>query len=692
MMSKKNSVIVASILAFLSMASHAVAPKPGSQPLPVEQRSDAASTAQDVSAYLQEYESRLFPQHPCIAIGECAQYQRVLIDASGKDIEVQFEIHALSKSFIALPALAGGQWVAKSSEARLARLKDGSTGYWVDAGVTKFSFGIAPLSSDVLLNFTKAPKHVSKSTKGWLVVYPEQGLVNSIQIKKDVKTDTASPAAKDGQGIGPKFEAPLFMDIQRHFSFDANGAEITSVFTRLSPVDKPSSTTHSLFVGEKLLTESAQNSSNKTMKIEFAAGERQSTIRSRWDYKGGIELAASIVPDRRETWMVSAWNKAPLSFVGVDPVSTSENALASTFLPKPGEKLSIKPEMIVPVDGAQVAIDSSSLRQTTGTVRVEHAWAIRARSTIASPLEVKVPENWKLEKAGNNGVQTSPTKKGDGYVLDLMPGTNSIDLSFSEERKTAGIERAPKLAISAATANIIWKMSVPNDEWVLFTWGPLMGPAVLIWGVLIAMVILSFALSKMVKSEFAPNFGGWIALLVPLSVLSPWSALVVVAFVIAMDFKRARSGEVKDAAWNGFQFLLMLLGVLSSFILMSGVYSGLLGVPNMMVVGNGSNANLLNWYSDRSMHEASVGMSAHFDAGAVLAPIWVWRIIMLGWAIWIAATVAKRIPKMWAVLTLGGFWRRSEKPKASAKKQENPAVDSSMEVEEVVEELPSGGK
>lgn len=690
MKSKNYSVFAASILALLSVASYAASPKPSTAPPAVPLPIESAVTEQAPFVHLQEYERRLFPQHSCIGMGECAQYQRVSIDATGKDIDVQFEVHALSKTFIALPSLAGGQWVMKSNDARLARLKDGSTGYMVETGVTKLSFGIVPLASDVLLNFTKAPKHVSKSSKGWQIAYPEQGALNTIQIKRDAKADATSPAAKDGQGVGPKFDAPLFMDIHRHLVFDANGAEIMTTFTRLSPLEKPSSTTHALFAGEKILTESAQNAAENTMKVEFAAGNRQAIVTSRWDYKGAVELMAALAQDRRETWTVIAWNKAPLTFSGVDPVATNENAVASTFLPKPGEKLSIKPEMIVPVDGAQVAIDSSSLRQTTGSLRLDHTWAIRARSTIAAPLEVKVPASWKLEKAGNNGVYTSPTKKGDGYVLDLLPGANSIELSFSEERKSTGLVRAPQLSIGAATANLSWKVSVPNDEWVLFTWGPLMGPAVLIWGVLISMVVLSFALSKMVKSDFAPNFGGWIAVLVPLSVLSPWSALIVVAFVIAMDFKRARQSELKNSAWNSYQFLLMSLGVLSSFILMSGVYAGLLGVPNMMVVGNGSNANMLNWYSDRSVQDASVGLSAHFAAGAVLAPIWVWRIVMLVWALWIAATVAKRIPKMWAVLTLGGFWRKSEKPAAAASPK--GSSDNSLAVEEVVEELPPGGK
>ena len=102
----------------------------------------------------------------------------------------------------------------------------------------------------------------------------------------------------------------------------------------------------------------------------------------------------------------------------------------------------------------------------------------------------------------------------------------------------------------------------------------------------------------------------------------------------------------------------MLLGGLSAIVLLAGVYQGLLGMPDMMVRGGGSSAGRLVWYLDKA--EMSNGSAHGLPAGAMLAPIWLWRAMMLSWALWIAAAVAKRLPSMWATLCLGGFWRKGE--------------------------------
>jgi hypothetical protein len=175
--------------------------------------------------------------------------------------------------------------------------------------------------------------------------------------------------------------------------------------------------------------------------------------------------------------------------------------------------------------------------------------------------------------------------------------------------------------------------------------------------VLVAMCILAFALSHALRSSFSPSVLGWVGLLVPLSALSPWSALVLVIFIFALNAKDKNHHMIRPLDWNGIQLGLMILGFLSSGILLAGVYQGLLGTPDMMVRGAGSNASHLVWYLDKA---PSREFSTHLSAGALLAPIWLWRAMMLGWALWVAATVAKRLPAMWAILCLGGFWRKNK--------------------------------
>jgi hypothetical protein len=71
----------------------------------------------------------------------------------------------------------------------------------------------------------------------------------------------------------------------------------------------------------------------------------------------------------------------------------------------------------------------------------------------------------------------------------------------------------------------------------------------------------------------------------------------------------------------------------------------------MQITGNGSTAALLRWYHDR--------------AGATLPRTWVvsvpllvYRLAMLGWALWIAWAVLWWLRWGWVCFSEGGRWRR----------------------------------
>ena len=85
-------------------------------------------------------------------------------------------------------------------------------------------------------------------------------------------------------------------------------------------------------------------------------------------------------------------------------------------------------------------------------------------------------------------------------------------------------------------------------------------------------------------------------------------------------------------------------------LLVWALQQGLLGLPEMQIAGNGSSRDLLRWYQDRS--------------GAVLprpvfwsAPLWAYRVLMLVWALWLAASLLKWLRWGWSCFSQGGLWR-----------------------------------
>jgi hypothetical protein len=85
-------------------------------------------------------------------------------------------------------------------------------------------------------------------------------------------------------------------------------------------------------------------------------------------------------------------------------------------------------------------------------------------------------------------------------------------------------------------------------------------------------------------------------------------------------------------------------------LLYSAIEHGLLFRPDMQVAGNGSSDTLLAWYSDRVSGELP-------QAGVVSLPLWVYRVAMLLWALWLAASLVRGFGPAWRAFSEGGLWR-----------------------------------
>ena len=86
-------------------------------------------------------------------------------------------------------------------------------------------------------------------------------------------------------------------------------------------------------------------------------------------------------------------------------------------------------------------------------------------------------------------------------------------------------------------------------------------------------------------------------------------------------------------------------------VLVLAVQQGLLGAPDLQIAGNGSSGHLLRWYQDRSPPAWQPG---EFWS----APLWVYRLLMLGWALWLAWALLGWLRWGWQCWGRDGHWRR----------------------------------
>jgi hypothetical protein len=85
----------------------------------------------------------------------------------------------------------------------------------------------------------------------------------------------------------------------------------------------------------------------------------------------------------------------------------------------------------------------------------------------------------------------------------------------------------------------------------------------------------------------------------------------------------------------------------------------------MQVSGNGSTDTLLRWYADRVSGDTPA-------AGVLSLPLWLYRGLMLLWALWLAASLVRGAGPGWRAFSEGGLWRSLPnpvliKPKAESK-------------------------
>jgi hypothetical protein len=125
-----------------------------------------------------------------------------------------------------------------------------------------------------------------------------------------------------------------------------------------------------------------------------------------------------------------------------------------------------------------------------------------------------------------------------------------------------------------------------------------------------------------------------------------------------------RRGEgLSDRRFNFLQLALALLSPLALLWLFDAVQHGLLGLPDMQIAGNGSDAWSLKWYGDRNPQTLA-------QPWALSAPLWAYCALMLAWALWLALRSLDWLRWGWNCCPAGGLRRRKLKP------TETPALPS----------------
>lgn len=612
---------------------------------PGEARADSAFPPE---ALLDELRERLLaPPAPPACAPACADLADLRIEASGNTITLKLEIHAQAQTPVALPGpganIRPSSVLANGKSPAL--LRDGNGVMWasVDAGITRLEIVIPAHVDDVPLHVPMTPRRVSAQLDRWsLAGLDARGLATETLTLSRVR----EAQAKGGKEFSGGAELPPFVEIERHLAFDQTWT-VRTVVRRQGPSALQMSVHIPLLDGEAVTDPGIKIEAGEAV-VDLAPGASR-VFGSMLEQAPKVRLVASSYPGQIERWSISATPLWHIESSGLAPAGWTNGAQwRPRWLLWPGESVDVAVSRPTVIEGDTLTIDEVQIASTLGQRSSEASATLRLRSSTGGNHTIGLPEGAELLSVRIDG-QVQPLRAEKGKLaLPVTPGEHAVQLDWRDTTAMTSHYRSPQLDLGAQAVNGTVTLAVPNDRVVLFTKGPLVGPAVLLWGVLVVVVAIAVVLSRVLPSPLGT--GAWILLGVGLVQSSVSAAFFVIGWFVLLALRR---NYIAASPWrfNLFQLLLLVFTFLAASALLSALRQGLLGYPEMLVTGNDSNAFSLRWYLDRMD-----GTTPSVEFFSI--PVFAYRLMMLAWALWLAISLTKWVRWAWNCIAAGGaYWR-----------------------------------
>lgn len=584
----------------------------------------------------------------CVAINGL----RVCIDA--KSLTLVMSVHANTDTALAIPKsefwrpekLSLGESLNEKQIGSLFKHK-GWIYIPVSKGISKITLlgQVAPV--DVFqLEFKDKPKHVKiVTTDAWEVIGSQANSLtgNALEFLATLKKQNGN------EQVSTRYKTQPFVKVTRELSVD----QLWTIRTRVERI-APSSGSINIKVPTLLgenITSAGVFIENEQVEVTIPAGEHQFTWASTIDRQEILKLHAKPDQPLIEQWRVivsPAWHAKLSGLPIILEEQDNDDYFTSSLYPYPGESLTLTVIRPNAVKGHILAIDSVDYTINQGTRTSKLSLSFDYRSTRGGEHVIDLPINYQLKEIRTDNKLINLQLEDGKLAIPVFPGKHNVKILMRASVSEQLLLSAPEINLNAPVSNITSIIDLSSQRWILWAKGPLLGPALLYWGELLAFILLALLVSKV---KFSPlNTLNWIVLGFGLS-LSNWGVLMLIALWFAsITASGYRSKEMSRLSYNTSQFLLYALSIVAIVSLLSAVPVSLLSSPSMGVEGNYSYANHLQWFSDKTnglLPQVSVlSISTIFYKG-----------IMLVWVIWLSFAFLGWIKWVWKALGKLGYWR-----------------------------------
>lgn len=607
------------------------------------------------SKLLTELEERLLAPADCLP--SCASIESGNIHIDTSTIKIELLIHASEHIALPLPLPTEGWQASKITiDNKVAALIRYNNQQWLtqlQPGRQKLVIhgslkGVDQLSLPFVLN----AHNLTTTSKGWRVEGVRNGSThnNSVELNR---VQASNNANSERLQPGPM---PNFVTVTRTITLGLDW----KVHTRVSRVSPAKGAIHiklPLLQGESP-TQADFKIHNQYLQASIAANKRYISWNSILaNDVSQLQLQAEDQTQWTETWVL---NTSPIWHIetsGLAPTKPLQASASHTWQPRPGDSLNIKISRPEALSGNNLSIDQVALKQTLGLRSQLSELDITLRASQGGEFVLPLPENTELRQLNIEGIEQPIINTQGEIKIPLHPGEQHIKAHWSTAEDLSWLSKTPALALGNSSNNSV-SISLPRDRWPLLVGGPSIGPAILLWGMLAVVLILSAGLGRLQQTPLKAHH--WLLLGIGMGTANVFAPLLITAWLLALGWRGQWQQRPDDSRFSALQIGLVMLSFVAIISLLATIPYGLLASPDMHIVGNSSSAYQLKWYQDLTD-------GALEQAWVISLPMWSYRLAMLIWSLWMALALVNWLKWGWQQLNHLGFWPEKNQPDLDSK-------------------------
>ena len=589
---------------------------------------------------------------PSDAYPHAAEITSVDLTLNEGKIAMTAEVHAAIDVAVPLPGRLPA-WspvsvrIDEQPEAVVCRRDDGYLWVAVPQGVHQIVVeGWLAEATEWEWTFLLPPRRVSIDAPGWEVTGVRPNGVPEDQVL------FAQPVQRtEGASTYDQKNFRAIVTVDRRLEIGLLWKVHTTV-TRLSEPGKAVLLKIPLLSGESVLTSNVVVNDG-AIEVTLGANQLNFSWESELASAAEIQLEAVQTDQWVEGWHLITSPVWSVTFTGIEPIyETNEETLIPVWRPWPGEDVTLVFRQPEAVSGETVTVQRVFHETTLGARQRGTKLNLEVESSLGTDFVIQFDPEAKAEISSLSVDGRSNPVRFDGtkLIVPLRPGRQMVEVAWKTSQTLNTVAAVEAVTLPVAGANVTTALRVPANRWILWAGGPLRGPVVRFWTIVVSAILAAAALGSLSLSPLRRI--EWVLLALGLTQVHVAAGMLVVGWLFLLAWRGKRGPEQMGFfRFNLLQLWLVLftLIVLGIFVVVVG--EGLLGNPEMFIVGNGSSRTYLNWFQPLT----GSSLPAPY---IVSISVWFYRLLMLFWALWLATALLRWLKDAWTAFSNGGCWKR----------------------------------